>query len=305
MRRIQIVSITPSVSPGTPSTITVGLDFTPIFHGREWIDGVGTRSPFYTYTPLTAPLGTGQLLATTFEIVENTNAKYNGRYTVYTKAAPADLNPSDYSAGQTTIRIIDTLATDGAGAELTTGYITNISTFLLTVTGESSILLLEQQNNDDRTVELMGHRTSGWAEILLQNQLRMTQCFAGPSAPTTGITGQKPFLGQLWWNTLTNTMMVKPTAVDTNDWIVLNGSSPGGPGLAYRHTQSVASLTWSVMHNLGVASPFVAEASFFVDTGGGVYKPILPSDVTYNSANQLTATFSGTETGYAIVRSAP
>ena len=305
MRRLQILNIAPSNTPGIPSTITVGLDYTQIFHGKEWIDGGGTRFPYWTYdaTGLLAPVppvGTGLLIATTFEIVENPT--YRGTYTVYTKVNPLDFDPSTFTGLDTVIRVMETM--EVGLVDLTVGYITNISTYLFTVTGESNWLLLERQNDDDRTIELGGRQISGWGEIVLQNMLRMTQCFAGPTAPTTANTGQAPFLGQLWWNTITNTMMVKPTAADVDDWIVLNSTFIGSPGLTYRHTQGVASTTWTITHNLGVAAPFHAEASFWVDVLGQP-KPILPLDVTYNSTNQLTVTFSSAETGYAIIRSAP
>lgn len=305
MRRLQILNITPSATPGVPSTITVGLDYTNIFHGKEWIDGGGTRYPYWTYdaTGLLAPVpptGTGLLIATTFEIVENPT--YSGTYTVYTKVNLADFDPSTYNGVNTVIRVMETM--EVGAIDLTIGYITNISTYLFTVTGEPNWLLLERQNDDDRTIEVGGRQTSGWGEIMLQNMLRMTQCFAGPTAPTTANTGQAPFLGQLWWNTLTNTMMVKPTAADVDDWVVLNSTFVGSPGLTYRHTQGSSSTSWVITHNFGATAPFHVEASFFVNTVGGI-KPILPLDVSYNNANQMTVTFSSAESGYAIVRSAP
>lgn len=301
MRRLDILNITPSNISGVPSTITVGNDFTSIFHGREWIDGAGTRQNYDTYdsTGVSAPVpptGTGVLLATTFEIVEN--AKYRGKYTVYTK--PDDrFFSSTFSAGETTIRVNEALDITGAGTDLTDGYITNISTYLFTITGEPNFLVLEQQNNDDRTLELFGRQCSGWGEVMLQNMLRQVQCFAGPSAPL-GV----PFMGQLWFDTITSTLMIKPTALVTNDWIPVNSTFSGSPGLSYRHAQGVAAASWVITHNLGLVSPFIAEASFFVNTVDGV-KPILPLDVTYNTANQLTVEFSSAESGYAIVRSAP
>ena len=303
MRRLAILSISPSNTAGTPSTITVGLDYTSTFHGKEWINGSGARSPYWAYSaagPNFPPAGTGLLLATTFEIVDNPT--YQGRYTVYTKVNAGDLDPSSYGGSSTVIRVMEAMPV--GSTDLTGGYITNISTYLFTVYGESSQLVLERQNIGARTIELMGRETSGWGEIVLQNMLRMTQCFAGPSAPTTANTGQKPFLGQLWYNTLTGNMMVKPSSSDTNDWVVLNSTGVGSPGLSYRHTQSTPATTWTISHGLGAAAPYIVEASFFIDIGGGVYKPILPTDVTYVNANSMTVTFSSAESGQAIVRSA-
>lgn len=298
MRRLDILNITPSTNPSVPATIEVGLDYTSIFHGKEWIDANGLRSPYYTYdtdtntaTP-SPPAGTTLLVATTFDIVENT--KYAGRYTVYTKPTGAGLASSSYSSGtgNTTIRVNEAMPA-GSGTELTDGYITHISTYLLTITGESNLVLLEQQSNDDRPIELVGRLSAGWGEIMMQNLLRQAQSFAGPAAPSN------PFQGQLWFDTLNGVLKIKPTALANNDWTVVNSAFFGGA--PYRHTQAAGSNTWTITHNLGLSSPYHATVDFFVNTANGV-KPILPLDVTFVSANQLTATFSNAETGYAVVR---
>lgn len=296
MRRLQILNIVPSTNPTIPATFEVGLNFTQIFHGQEWISGAGVRSPFYTYdtdsgtgTP-PPPTGTGLLLATTFEVVENENGKFNGRYTVYTKPSGGGLNSSEVNGSSNTLIRVNEVLPSGTGLELTTGFITNISTYLFSVTGESSLLVLEQQNKQDRPVELMGNRSSGWGEVLFQNLLRQAQSFAGPSAPVN------PFLGQLWYDTTNSLLKIK----DVSGFNPVNSTFFGGA--PYRHTQSVASSTWTVTHSLGLAAPYVCTFDFFVDTGGGVYKPILPSDVTFVNGNTVTATFTNAYTGYAIIR---
>lgn len=297
MRRLDILNITPSSNPAVPSTIQVGLDYTAIFHGKEWIDTNGLRSPYYTYdndsgtgTP-PPPTGTTLLVATTFDIVEN--AKYNGRYTVYTKPNSGGFSPSEYDSGlgRTTIRVNEAMPA-GAGAELTDGYVTHISTYLLTITGESNLVVLEQTDKSDRPIEVVGRLSTGWGEVVMQNMLRQAQSFAGTVAPTN------PFQGQLWFDTLNGLLKIKPTALNNNDWTVVNASFFG---TSYRHTQSVSALTWTVNHNLGLTAPYHASCDFFVDTVNGV-KPILPTDVTFVNGNQLTVTFSNAETGYVVVR---
>jgi hypothetical protein len=296
MRRLQILTITPSTTSATPSSFTVGLNNTQLFHGQEWISGAGVRSPFYTFDTDTGtatpppPTGTGVLLATSFEVVEST--KYNGRYTVYTKPNAGGFESSELVSGDTLIRVNEAMDA-GTLAETTSpgaGFITNISTYLLTVTGESSILLLEQQNKQDRPVELMGHRSSGWGEVMFQNMLRQSQSYAGTTAPTN------PFLGQLWFDTTLGLLKIR----EISGWSIVNSSYFGLP--PFRYTQAVANTTWTVPHNLALSSPFICSADFFVNIGAGVYKPILPSDVTFTNANSLTATFSTAFAGFAIIR---
>lgn len=288
MRRLPITTITPSTNPTVPSTFEVALDYTQLFHGQEWIAENGTRSPFYTYTSGTAPFGTTLLVATSFTVVDN--GTFNGQYTVYTKLSVSDTDPSVLTGGgNTKISVIEALPSY-SGPDLSAGSITNISTYLFTITNESSLLMLEGQDNSTRPIELNGRFSSGWGEVVFQNLLRQAQSFAGPSAPTS------PFLGQLWYDTINQLMNV----YTLSGFQVMNAAAFGG--VPFRFTQSAASTTWTVNHNLALASPFTCTTSFFVDTGGGVYKAILPADITYNSANQLTATFSTAYAGNVIVR---
>jgi hypothetical protein len=292
MRRIPIVSIIPSSVAGVPSSINVSLDYTNIFHGKEWINAAGTRFPIYTYDAdgsglaPSAPVGTGILLATTFEIVENSTAKYNGRYTVFTKSTIGSPNSSEFSGGICTIRVNETMPS-GAGAELSTGYITNISTYSLTVAGESSITILERQNIQNRPLELMGNQTSGWGEVIQQNLVQITQNFAGVSAPSN------PFLGQLWYDTVSGNIKIYTGGT----WTVAN-SNAFSP---YRYVQSTPDTIWTITHNLNLQAPYICSIDTFVNVAGS-YKPILPNDVTFQSANVTVVAFSTSYAGYAVVR---
>lgn len=294
MRRLQILAITPSATLGVPASFTVDANFTQLFHGKEWIDGSANRFPYYTYdvdtntaTP-SPPVGTDILIATTFEVVENVGGKYNGRYTVFTKSTVGSPAPSELIGGDTLIRVNETLA-PGVGTELSTGFITNISTYLLTISGEANMLLLEQQNVQTRPLELSGSHTSGWGEVLLQNLLKQIQCFAGPTAPTN------PFLGQLWYDTTVGLLKIR-TASAT--WITAN-SNIFAP---YRHTQASPSNSWTIAHNLNLIAPFVCSFDVFVDIGGGVYKPIAPTDVTFMNANTTLISLPSAYAGVATVR---
>jgi hypothetical protein len=243
-----------------------------------------------------------------------------------------------FTGGQTRIRVQEALTTNGVGAELTDGYITAISTYILDVQGGTDILLLEQQNVNNRPLELTGRKTSGWGEVLFQNLLDMTQNFSGPVPGPAN-----PFLGQLWYDTGLQLLNI----FDGTSWVLLNATSTG---VTYRHTQVTPATVWAIAHNLTAPTPFVVEVSYFINqtftagtfeigvpytivsvgttdftligassntigisfvaTGVGVgtgtasgLKPILPADQSYPDTNTVRATFTGAETGVAVVRS--
>ena len=60
----------------------------------------------------------------------------------------------------------------------------------------------------------------------------------------------------------------------------------------YTHTQSTASTTWVIVHNLG--------GEFNVQAYSGI-NPLEPNTVSYDSANQVTLTFLTPQSGKAIV----
>lgn len=303
MRDFSIVNISPSTNPTIPATFKISFDQTASFHGKEWIDGAGTRYPFYTYDTIPPPpIGTGILLATTFEVVDN--PLFNGRYTVFTKATAGGLASSEVDGGgDTVIRVNEAMGTPTPAelvlhpGALTSGRITAITTFVLSVFGESPMVVLEQQNIQTRPVEFTGHRTSGWGEVLFQNMINNAQNYAGATAPAN------PFIGQLWYDTMNDLLMIRQFA----GWVIVNSSYYGKPPFYFEQNtlpieSPPGSFIWTVTHNLGLAAPYVCSASFFVDVGGGTYKSILPSDITYVNPNTLTATFSVGYTGRAIIR---
>ena len=64
------------------------------------------------------------------------------------------------------------------------------------------------------------------------------------------------------------------------------------PPLSYVHTQGAVSSTWVVNHNLN----FYPNVTV-VDSGGTIYE----GEIAYNSANQLTLTFSSGFSGTAYL----
>lgn len=288
MRKIPITAVTPSLS-AAPSTVTisVGSDYAALFHGKEWIDANGTRYPFYAYTSSTAlSAGCTSLVATTFDIIGNSS--FNGRYTVYTKISSSDFDSVTYNSASSelTIRISETLFTSGNS---TGGFITNISTYLISVAGEGNVTVLENQEYADRPVALCGKYTSSWGEALQQNLVSMTQHWAGPTPPPN------PMLGQLWFDTTTAVLKIRTFS----SWEAVNASITGS---SFRFTQSTASLSWTVQHNLNLPIPYIPSCDFYANTIDGV-KSIIPSDVTYQDANTIIVTFSNPTSGYALIRS--
>jgi hypothetical protein len=283
MRKIKILNINATVG-GTPGSIEVATDFTPIFQGKFYRNpSTGEVTPSYT-SP--APSGSILIKATTFEIVEN--SKYAGRYTVYTPASGTDRAASTFGSGKTTVNVNEIIPAIGSDASLSSaGYITNISTYLL-YTGTSTIVVPPAVDITSYPVEFMGRDSAGWGEAFAQNFLNIARNFANSTAPSN------PFVGMTWLNTDDGQMRVW----NGTSWALLNQATVGA---TYKHSQTTAAATWVVNHNLNLASPFIGFVQFFVDRGAGP-KMIIPSDVTFNSKDQLTVTFSNQEIGYVLVR---
>lgn len=65
----------------------------------------------------------------------------------------------------------------------------------------------------------------------------------------------------------------------------------------HRHSQTSASTTWTITHNLGTNAPVV---DCWVDVGGTITK-ILPTSVVATSTEIVTITFSTAQSGVAYV----
>ena len=302
-RQIPISSV--SQSGANPGSFVLGPtvgdnpsgDWTGVFKGKFYRDPAGLTQTFYNAngTLRTPPAGYQLISATTFTIIENPS--YNGRYTVYTQEGTTNdpSNPSStFGGGLTTVRVNEPIGAPQNASHLTnTGFVTNVSTYYLLVANESPIIVPSGVILENRPVEFVGRNYSGWGELIHQNLIELAQHYSGATAPTN------PFLGQIWYDTTSAPFLAK--IYDGSAWSVLN-STFFAPANSFRHTQATAATTWTVNHNLNASSPFIVHATFFVDTGGGVIKPILPQDMTYVSANQLTVTFSTTYSGYALIR---
>ena len=93
---------------------------------------------------------------------------------------------------------------------------------------------------------------------------------------------------------LVNVQTVVTEGTDNVSLATIGLQGPAGPGadLHYTHTQSIASATWNVVHNLG-KFPSVSV----VDSAGNMWV----SDVHYINANSLTISFAAAFGGVAYI----
>jgi hypothetical protein len=278
-------------SPGQIVLTSAAGNVVQSFHGRFFRQNV---SPFGTLPGYTAPAPAGYTLiqATSFSIVDNPS--YDGRYTVYTPISLVDagVNPSSvFVSSQTTIRVNEPIGAPLVASHTTSGRVTNITTYQLKIFNESDLFVPPTVVLEDRPLEIIGRNGQPWAEAFLQNYLELAQNFAGPTAPSN------PYFGQTWYNSTANILNLRVGS----SWVPIASGLSGNT--TFRHTQAAPSTTWTINHNLNLAAPFIAMYQTFVDVGGGVYKEMLPSDMSFVSANQMTVTFTSAQSGFALVRS--
>lgn len=284
MRQLKIISI--NASSGGPGTVVVGGDFTSVFQGSFYRDPTtGFTLPPYTANP---PSTSALIVATQFDIIGN--VKYAGRYTVYTSAGSNDVASTTFAAGNTTIRVNEVVAPLVAGDSASVssdGYVTNISTYLLTNAG-TNIVISPGIDLTTYPIEFIGRNATGWGEVYAQNFINLASNFASSTGPAN------PFVGQQYYDTDDGQMRVW----SGSSWDLTNHASFG---TTFRFTQSSAAKVWTVNHGLNLPAPYIAFVQFFVDRGAGP-KVIMPADVTFVSATQLTVTFTNAEIGYVLVR---
>lgn len=289
-RTYSIAQVTQSGGVGTPGRVRLTSapgNVTSSFQGKFYRDSAGATLPGYTASP---PATYTLIQATTFTITGNTS--YNGTYTVYTPISVGDSNPSSFfGASQTEILVNETIGAPlTAGDSLNTGTVSNISTYLLKITGESDLVVPPTVIFTNRPMDIVGRNGTPWGESFAQNFIQLAQNSAAASSPPS------PFLGQTWYDTATNEFKLNGNA----GWVTL-ASGAAGANTTYR-SGVLSGTTWTVNHNLGLTSPFVALIQVFIDVGGGVYKMIIPSDITFVSSSQLTVTFTASSTGIVLIR---
>ena len=290
-RILPIAKIVQSGGPGTPGRIAVIGNLVSSFQGKFYRQNISPNlvEPFYS-SP-TTPSGYTLIVATTFDVIDNPS--YNGRYTVYTPTGVSDANQSSIlSVGNTEILVNENVGAPVlAGHATTTGSVTNISTYVIAIQGEASLVVPPTISFINRPIDIIGRNGTPWAESYTQNFVKLAQNFAAPSPP------QNPYLGQTWYDSSANTFNLRTST----GWSAI-ASGVAGSNTTFRYIQASASTTWVVTHSLGLVSPFVAFLQIFVDIGGGVYKMIMPSDTNFDSANQLTISFSTPQQGVVLIR---
>ena len=292
-RSYPIAQILQSGGPGSPARIRLASSAGNVavsFDGKFYRNSAGLTQPGYTAVP---SAGYSLIAATTFDIVDNES--YEGRYTVYSpvSAGDASLNPSSsWTGSNVEIRVSEVVGPPtNVGDDVGTGSVTNISTYLIAIAGETSLVIPPTVNFSNRPMELVGRNGSPWGEPYSQNFIELAQNFAGASAPAN------PYLGQTWYDSALNQFNLRTAS----GWTTI-ASGIAGSNTTYRHTQGAASTTWTINHNLGLVAPYVCLIQIFVDVGAGVHKMMMPSDITFTNANSLTVSFTSAQDGIALLR---
>jgi hypothetical protein len=288
-RRIPILNVIPSATAGAfvvgATTENTTGDWTAAFQGKYYRQTTFPNAVVEWYTLPSAPAGYVLIEATQFDVVEN--ASYAGRYTVFTKPSAVGASSSTFTSPQTTVRVAEVVPSPLSIGDTTSGFITNVSTYYVYRRGTTAVIVPPSVTVNQNGLDFVGRSSTGWGEAMNQNYAYLVQNFASPTAPD-------PVQGMLWYDTSTGLLKVYDST-----WHALAAGSAALT--SYRHAQPAASAIWSINHGLGVTAPFVVEASFFVDVGGGIYKPILPGDFSYVDANHMTVTFSASYAGYALI----
>jgi hypothetical protein len=145
---------------------------------------------------------------------------------------------------------------------------------------------------DIDSLSFQGRTYSGWGETVNQNLEHMLQHFAAAAAPSDPVTGM------LWFDLSTGLLKIW----DGVSFAVVNSAAFAPASSAKVPFSAVANVPFNITHNLNSSTPYIVMVQFFVDTGGGVYKMIMPSDITFVNANTIQVTFTAAYTGYALVR---
>ena len=177
-------------------------------------------------------------------------------------------------------------------ASVPSGVITESSVYLITAGTNQAVIDPNEDDITSMSIELLGRSSYGWGEAIQQNIASVMSNFANEVAPSN------PSNGQLWFDTSSNLLKIYIASA----WSIVNQVSGASNQMSsYTHIQSNASTVWTINHNLNSGN-LVWNA--YVDVNG-VMKPMMPADVTLDTPNMMTLTFSVARAGrVALIKSA-
>ena len=218
--------------------------------------------------------------ATTFSVYNSTNAELDKAYTV--------LDATYNSVSDKTTITVDKAIT----TSMPSGYISDSSVYLIKAGTTSAVIDPHENDITSMSVELLGRSSYGWGEAIQQGVASVMCNFSGPQAPAN------PANGQLWFDTSSNLLKIYINPA----WSIVNQVSGSTNQMSsFTHIQSNASTTWTINHNLNSGN---LVWNLYVDVNG-VMKPMMPADVTLDTPNMMTLTFTVARAGrVAIIKSA-
>lgn len=193
------------------------------------------------------------------------------------------VSSSIFVGGKTEITIVGTLPSLVAD-----GYVTNTTSYVLHGTDWSNAFFLHPtQKNDyvNTSLKFSGRNNSNWGEDIQQNLLYLLDNFSNTTEPPNKVRGQ------IWFDKNIDKLKV----YDGSIWHTLTSSV--STSTKYTHTQASASATWNINHSLGTID---LVYSVYVQVGINLV-PIIPDNMTFVDANNITISFSSAQSGKAVL----
>ena len=190
--------------------------------------------------------------------------------------------------------------TSGIRSASATGYIYNASNYSIESawTNKAKMIIDETEvDASNLTITMHGRNSYPWGEQVWQNLFNQLENFASTVVPV------RPTEGQFWYQPVEKRLRIC-TSVPRDANGVPTGAAaewrivPILGSTTYKHDQVSNSTQWVINHNLNSTD---ITFTVYVDIGSGVLKPIFPSDVTINSANQITLDFTASRKGKALI----
>ena len=124
--------------------------------------------------------------------------------------------------------------------------------------------------------------------------VRIPQVFADATVPVTDFAGSLPTGPSTGWVMFESGDAAYPVWIGVQAPVTAPAPppTPGPTGSSYVHTQATPAATWVINHNLGFFPAITVEDSAGNEVEGAI---------TYNSANQVTITFSAAFSGRALL----